>query len=301
MPLVVIHGGAQVVSHWLSRLGIPTSFIKGLRVTDAETLKVVAAILGGLVNKELVVAIQALGGKAIGISGCDGNLLLASIKSPELGYAGEITKVDTALLNLLLERGYMPVVAPVSFGSVGERTTLLNVNGDTAAGEIAAALAAEKLIFLTDVDGIHDSSGKVIPRLNLAEARNMIASGTASEGMIPKIEASIKALATVPIVHIIDGKVPHALLNVIVSPPHPVILSPSPLVILREQSDRRISLRVNSAKNLTAQDRLRDRRISPRTGSTKQSQFGGTIILPEGQKKRSRNLRQNRKIRGEKN
>ena len=211
--LVVIHGGAKVTSEWLARLGIPTSFVNGLRVTDAETLKVVAAALGGLVNKELVVAIQALGGKAIGLSGCDGKLLWASIKSPELGYVGEIVAVDPTPLKLLLDAGYMPVVAPISFGPVEGRTMLLNVNGDTAAGEIAAALAAEKLVFLTDVDGIHDGSGKVISRLNLAEAKDMLASGVASGGMIPKIEASLRALTTTQVVRIIDGRISHALLH----------------------------------------------------------------------------------------
>jgi acetylglutamate kinase len=211
--LVVVHGGAKVTSEWLARLGIPTSFVNGLRVTDAETLKVVAAALGGLVNKELVVAIQALGGKAVSLSGCDGNLLRASIKSPELGYVGEIVAVDPTPLKLLLDAGYMPVVSPVSFGSVEGRTMLLNVNGDTAAGEIAAALAAEKLVFLTDVDGIHDGSGKVIPRLNLAGAKDMLASGAASGGMVPKIEASFRALTTTQVVRIIDGKISHALLH----------------------------------------------------------------------------------------
>jgi len=211
--LVVVHGGAKVTSEWLARLGIPTSFVNGLRVTDAETLKVVAAALGGLVNKELVVAIQALGGKAVSLSGCDGNLLWASIKSPELGYVGEIVAVDPTLLKLLLGAGYMPVVAPVSFGLVEGQTILLNVNGDTAAGEIAAALAAEKLIFLTDVDGIHDGSGKVIPRLNLAEAKDILSSRAASGGMVPKIEASLRALTSTQVVRIIDGKISHALLH----------------------------------------------------------------------------------------
>jgi len=211
--LVVVHGGAKVTSEWLARLGIPTSFVNGLRVTDAETLKVVAAALGGLVNKELVVAIQALGGKAVSLSGCDGNLLWATIKSPELGYAGEVVAVDPTPLKLLLDAGYMPVVSPVSYGSVEGRTMLLNVNGDTAAGEIAAAIAAEKLVFLTDVDGIHDGSGKIIPRLNLAEAKNMLISGAASGGMVPKIEASLKALSTTQVVRIVDGKVSHALLH----------------------------------------------------------------------------------------
>ncbi|NWF77281.1 MAG: acetylglutamate kinase [Chloroflexi bacterium] len=211
--LVVVHGGAKVTTEWLARLGIPTSFVNGLRVTDVETLKVVAAALGGLVNKELVVAIQALGGKAVGLSGCDGNLLWATVKSPELGYVGEIVSVDPAPLKLLLNAGYMPVVAPVSYGSVEGKVTLLNVNGDTAAGEIAAALAAEKLIFLTDVDGIYDNSGKAIPRLNLAQARDMLASGVASGGMVPKIEASLRALTTTKVVRIMDGRGSHALLR----------------------------------------------------------------------------------------
>jgi acetylglutamate kinase len=209
--LVVVHGGAKVTSEWLARLGIPTSFIKGLRVTDAETLKVVTAALSGLVNKELVVAIQSLGGKAISLSGCDGNLLQASIKSRELGYVGEIVAVDATPLKLLLDAGYMPVVSPVSCGFVGGRMTLLNVNGDTAAGEIAAALAAEKLIFLTDVDGIHDGSGKAMPGLNLAMAKDVLSSEVTSGGMVPKIEASLRALTTTKVVRIIDGRAAHTL------------------------------------------------------------------------------------------
>jgi len=211
--LVVVHGGGKVTSEWLARMGIPTSFVKGLRVTDAETLKVVAATLGGLINKELVVAIQALGGKAVGLSGCDGNLFRASVKRPELGYVGEIVAVDPTPLNLLLNGGYMPVVAPISFGSIEGQAMLLNINGDTAAGEIAAALVAEKLVFLTDVDGIHDRSGKVIFRLNPAEAKNIADSGIASGGMIPKIEASLRALTTTQVVHIIDGRITHSLLD----------------------------------------------------------------------------------------
>jgi len=209
--LVVVHGGAKVSTEWLARLGIPTSFVNGLRVTDAETMKVVAAALGGLVNKELVVAIQALGGKAVGLSGCDGNLLWASTKSPEMGYVGEIVAVDPTPLKILLKAGYIPVVAPVSFGSVEGRVMLLNVNGDTAAGEVAAALAAEKLIFLTDVDGIRDGSKQVVHKLSLAEARDMLASGVASGGMIPKMEASLRALTTTKVVRIIDGRAAHAL------------------------------------------------------------------------------------------
>jgi acetylglutamate kinase len=211
--LVVVHGGGKVSSEWLGRLGIPTTFANGLRITDDETLKVVVAALGGLVNKELVVAIQALGGKAVGLSGCDGKLLWATAKSPALGYVGEIVAVDPTPLNLLLGAGYMPVVAPVSLGVVEGRATLLNVNGDTAAGEIAMALGAEKLVFLTDVDGIRDGSSQTIPRLNLAEAGALLTSGVASGGMVPKLEASVRALTTIQVVRIIDGRTAHALLD----------------------------------------------------------------------------------------
>ena len=213
ISLVVVHGGGREVSDWLDRLGIPTNFANGLRVTDAEALKVVTAVLSGLVNKELVVAIQALKGKAVGLSGADGNLLRATIKNPELGYVGEIVKTDPSLLEALLDKGYMPVIAPVSSGSDGDKTTLLNVNGDAAAGEIAAALSADRLIFLTDVDGVYDDSGRMLSRINIAEAEKMLAAGTASGGMIPKIEACLRALTTVPITRIINGKAPHALLN----------------------------------------------------------------------------------------
>jgi len=137
------------------------------------------------------------------------------MKNPELGYVGEVETVDPAPVKLLLEEGYMPVVAPISFGSVEGRVMLLNVNGDAAAGEIAAALTADKLIFLTDVDGVHDASGRVISRLNITEARALLRSEVATGGMVPKIEASIKALAAVSTVHIIDGRMSHALLSVI--------------------------------------------------------------------------------------
>ena len=216
VPLVVVHGGGNVVSDWLGRLGVSTSFFRGLRVTDLETLKVVTAVLAGLVNKELVSTIWRSGGKAVGLSGADGGLILARNKRPELGYTGEEVRVNAAVIEVLLGAGYIPVIASVSLGlveGVDDDINLLNVNADTAAGEIAAALAAEKLVFLTDVDGVHDVSGKVIPRLNPAEAKNIADSGIASGGMIPKIEASLRALITTQVVHIIDGRISHALLD----------------------------------------------------------------------------------------
>ncbi len=213
---VVVHGGANVVTDWLGRLGISTRFVQGLRVTDTETLKVVIAILAGLVNKELVAAIEASGGKAIGLSGIDGGLLEAKIRDTEMGYVGEITKVNPALLTTVIEAGFIPVIAPLSLQSPsesGENGFVLNVNGDTVAGEIAAALGAEKLIFLTDVAGLCNSSGELIHHLAPQEATILMTSGVASGGMIPKIEACLRALSTVPITRIIDGRVSHALIE----------------------------------------------------------------------------------------
>ena len=212
---VVVHGGANIVTDWLTRLQIPTSFIKGLRITDAKTLEVVIAILAGLVNKELVATIEAAGGKAIGLCGIDGGLLQAKIKDDTLGYTGEITKVNPALLKTVLEAGFIPIVAPLSLESPPqskEATFVLNINGDTAAAEIAAALNAEKLIFLTDVIGICDSSGKLIPKLSPSEAKSLLDSEVASGGMIPKIEACLSALRTISTCRIIDGRTPHALI-----------------------------------------------------------------------------------------
>jgi acetylglutamate kinase len=130
IPVVVVHGGAKTASEWLAKLNIKTNFINGLRVTDKDSLGVVTAVYAGLVNKELVAAIHGAGGKAVGLSGSDGNLLFAEIKSPELGYVGEITQVNTKILDLLLKAGYIPVVAPISFGSIDGTATLFNVNGE---------------------------------------------------------------------------------------------------------------------------------------------------------------------------
>lgn len=212
MP-VVVHGGAGRVSAWLGRLGISTRLVDGLRVTDAQTLQVVVAVLGGLVNKELVAIIESAGGKAIGMSGVDGCLIQARIKDPEMGYVGEITKVDASLLRAILDLGYIPVIAPVSLQMPAEEGVgFLNINGDIAAGEIAVAVGASKLIFLTDVAGICDGSGKLISHLSPAEAEVLLSSGVASGGMIPKMKASLRALSAVLVTRIIDGRTPHVLL-----------------------------------------------------------------------------------------
>jgi len=214
--LVVVHGGAKVGTEWLSRQGIPTRFIDGERVTDKATLEVITAVLAGLVNKEIVAAINNLGGRAIGISGVDGALIQGKMKNKEMGYMGTVVKVDVAPLKMLLDSGYIPVVAPVSlhsFDRPDKAPQLLNINGDPVAGEIAAAIGAERLIFLTDVVGICGQSGKLLPRLSPGEAEALMASGVVSGGMVPKVKACLRALTTTSTAHIIDGRQPHALLK----------------------------------------------------------------------------------------
>jgi len=213
---VVVHGGGNTVTDWLSRLDIPTEFVRGLRVTNAETLKVVVAILAGLVNKELVAAIESSGGKAIGLSGIDGGLVETRVKDVDMGYVGEIVRVNTAPLTAILEAGFIPVIAPLSLQSPpesGENGFMLNVNGDEVAGEVAAAIGAERLVFLTDVAGICYNSGVLIQKLSPKEAKELLDSGVASGGMIPKLEACLHALPTVTTTRIIDGRVPHALIG----------------------------------------------------------------------------------------
>lgn len=215
-PLVVVHGGAKVVNEWLARQGVSTRFVHGERVTDRPALEMVTAVLAGLVNKELVATINNLGGRAVGISGVDGSLIQARIEKEEMGFVGAIVKVDSTLLEALLQSGYVPLIAPISLHSFDrhdEAPPMLNINGDPVAGEIAAAIGAERLIFLTDVGGIQDSSGKLLNRLSPCEAEALIASGVASGGMIPKIRACIRALSNTSITRIIDGRQPHALLR----------------------------------------------------------------------------------------
>ena len=214
--LVVVHGGGNTVTDWLKRLGITTQFVRGERVTDLPSLEVVTAVLAGLVNKEITAAINTKGGRAVGISGADGSLIESRMKDKEMGYVGAVEKVNPAVLKALLKEGFIPVVSPVSLFSLdrpGDAPAVINVNGDPIAGEIAAELGAKKLIFLTDVDGINDSSGKLISRVSKAEAAAMIASGVISGGMIPKINACLQALNAGSVTRIIDGRKPHALIQ----------------------------------------------------------------------------------------
>ena len=212
--IIVTHGGGKLISEWLEKQGLATRFIHGERVTDQASLDVVIAVLAGLVNKEIVSSIQNRGGQAVGISGIDGGLIEANIKNAELGYVGDVTKVNTTPLEVLLEAGYIPVVSPISLHPVPEAREMgLNINADDVAAEIAAAVGAERLIFLTDVAGVCDPSGKLLPQLSTEEAEALIVSGVASGGMIPKIKACLKALTGTATTCIIDGRQPRALLR----------------------------------------------------------------------------------------
>jgi acetylglutamate kinase len=214
--VVVIHGGGKIISEWLTKMGASSRFVQGERVTDQAGLEVVTAVLSGVVNKDLAASINYRGGQAVGISGVDGSLLQGRIKNPELGYVGNIEKVNTGLLEVLVEAGYIPIVSSISYNNTiqpAEGPLLLNVNADIAAGEIAAVIGAQKLIFLTDIAGICDKSGKVIDRLNASEAEALISSGVATSGMIPKIRSGILALGGSQLARIIDGRKPHALIR----------------------------------------------------------------------------------------
>ncbi len=220
---VVVHGGGPQIGAMLAKLGIKSEFAAGLRITDKATVEIVEMVLAGSINKSLVGFINEAGGKALGLSGKDGNMVLASkvtrsVLDPDsnleqvidLGFVGEPEKVDTTVLDQILGRELIPVLAPVATGLEGGT---FNVNADTFAGAIAGALGAKRLLLLTDVPGVLDRDKNLIKELSIAEARRLIADGTISGGMIPKVETCIYALEQgVEGVVILDGKVPHAVL-----------------------------------------------------------------------------------------
>lgn len=214
VPVVVVHGGGPQATAWLKVHGAGTQFVRGLRVTDPQSLDVVVAVLAGLVNKQLSGAINALGGRAAGISGVDGPTIVAEVREPELGRVGAITEVRPALLQSLLTTGLMPVLSPIGYdlhAAAGD-SPLLNINADTVAGEVAAALSAAQMMFLTDVPGVKDGDGVVRARISAAETRAMMAAGVVAGGMIPKVEACLRAAEGGAAALIIDGREPHALL-----------------------------------------------------------------------------------------
>ncbi len=220
---VVVHGGGPQIEAMLKKVGVQSQFAGGLRVTDAKTLEIVEMVLAGSINKQMVGYINEAGGKAVGLCGKDGNMVVArkltrSVVDPDsniekivdLGFVGEPDKIDTTVLMQILGRDLIPVLAPVAASADGGT---FNVNADTFAGAIAGALKAKRFLLLTDVPGVLDKSKKLIPQLSVDEARALIANGTIAGGMIPKVETCIDALERgVEGVVILDGKVPHAVL-----------------------------------------------------------------------------------------
>lgn len=207
---VIIHGGGPMINAMLDRLDIKSEFVNGKRVTDQAVMNVVEMVLSGSVNKRIVQAINAQGGRAIGISGKDASLMICDYFDPELGFVGEPQQVNPEVLRNLADAGIIPVIAPIGMGRNGET---FNVNGDTAAGAIAAALKADRLLLLTDVSGVKDADGAVLTALSAEQIRDLTKSGVIAGGMIPKTETALAALeGGVRAVVILDGRAPNACL-----------------------------------------------------------------------------------------
>ena len=220
---VVVHGGGPQINTVLERMGIHSQFVRGMRLTDEPTMDVVEMVLGGKVNKSIVAQINQQGGKAVGLSGKDGGLILAKKlhivyqqdedKPPEIidpGLVGQVEQVNPGIINTLTQQGFIPIIAPIGAGDSGET---YNINADLVAGKIAEALTAGRLVFLTDVDGVLDGSGELISSIAAEDIHKMVEAKTVSGGMIPKIECALEALKNgVEKAHIINGKKRHALL-----------------------------------------------------------------------------------------
>lgn len=207
---VLVHGGGPAITSWLRTANIPTRFERGLRVTDAQTLEVVCMVLRGQINEHLVLLAQQMGGKAVGLSGTDGNMVQAHVANEHLGLVGEIDMIDPTVVQGLLDQGYIPIIAPLGLAPDG---TCLNMNADLVAARLAKALNAERLVFLSNVTGICHADGTLIPELDEAKAHKLIEAGVIHGGMIPKITACLDALSTISSVHIADGSAPHILLH----------------------------------------------------------------------------------------
>ncbi len=210
---VVVHGGGPQIGGLLKRLGKESRFVKGIRVTDAETMDVVEMVLVGKINKEIVGRINFYGGRAVGLAGKDGGLIEAKklkIKGEEMGMAGDVKSINPSVIKTLEDNNFIPVIAPVGAGEDG---LAYNINADTVAGKVASALKAEKLILLTDVEGVLDRNKRLISSLSLSEARSLINKKVAVQGMIPKLACCMEAVASgVSTAHIIDGRVDHSVL-----------------------------------------------------------------------------------------
>jgi acetylglutamate kinase len=215
---VIVHGGGPQIGALMKRLGKEPQFVGGMRVTDAQTMEIVEMVLVGKINKEIVALINLHGGRAVGLSGKDGNLIRARKRlhrtpdgqMADIGLVGEVEAVNPEAIRLLEESGFIPVIAPVGAGAAGET---YNINADLVAGDVAAALGAEKLIHLTDVHGINGEDGQHVSTLTKREAERLIKANVIGGGMLPKVESSLRALAGgAAKAHIIDGRVPHAIL-----------------------------------------------------------------------------------------
>ena len=209
VKVVLVHGGGPAITTWLQKLHIPTRFEQGMRVTDAQTLEVVQMVLCGQINKELVTLASEMGGNAVGLCGTDSHMVQAHIANDRLGLVGEIDRIDASLVLHMIDLGYIPIIAPLGLGPHG---TCLNINSDLVASHLAGALKAERLIFLSDVNGIRLADGSHLSELNAAQAQTLLDEGVIYGGMIPKITACLDALADVPSVHIVNGSTQHALL-----------------------------------------------------------------------------------------
>ena len=208
---IIVHGGGAEASRWLEAMNIPSHFERGLRVTDEKVLPVVVAVFAGLVNKRIVAAINAAGASAVGLCGADGRTLECRIASPELGFVGEPVKVNPQAIIALRTSGIVPVIGPIGCVPGEGADQLVNINADTVAGNIAAAVGASKLVFLTDTDGVRGPENTVARTLTDVLARTWIENGTIGGGMIPKVEACLHALALGVTVQIVDGRQAHSL------------------------------------------------------------------------------------------
>jgi len=207
---VIVHGGGPMINEMLEKLAIKSDFVNGKRVTDAATMEVVEMVLSGLVNKRIVQAINGQGGRAVGLSGKDAGMITCTPSSPDLGLVGEPDEIDPAILHTMFEANIIPVIAPLGAGRTGET---FNINGDTAAGAVAAALRADRLLLLTDIDGVRDASGRVVTELSAEQIRQMTRDGVIAGGMIPKTETALAAIeGGVRAVVILDGRAPNATL-----------------------------------------------------------------------------------------
>ena len=213
---IVVHGGGAMITDWLERLEVPAVFVDGLRATSEEALEVVIGVLRGVVNTRLVTEIVGLGGRAVGVSGVDGGLVRARRADERLGFVGEITGIDASVLHPILESGAIPVIAPIGLEPPSQP---LNINADTVAGEIARALQARLLVFMTDVDGVLDGDGELIATLGAKQASTLRAAGTLAGGMLPKIDASLRAAEEQVRVHVAQGRARRTLERIVAGEP----------------------------------------------------------------------------------